>query len=134
MSPVRSSFEIKGLADYLETLQQGGQSVDQAVADVLATAGPIAEQRLEENLRRTSETWTGSAAETIFSTPVQKDGNFFFVEVGVDASKDPAGVYKELGTARQAAEPFIRPAFRRLRQNEIKTMMKAVLQRLGLRV
>jgi HK97 gp10 family phage protein len=103
------------------------------VTDLLAEAAPIAEKELHDNLRRTSETWTGAAAETIFATPPQREGNYIFIEIGADASRDPAGFYKEFGTARQKAEPFIRPAFTKLRRTQLKQMLKRTAEAFGLK-
>ena len=128
----RGSFEIKGLDKYLEDLARAGQDVDKVVTDVLTEAAPIAEQELHDNLRKTSETWTGAAAKTIFTSEVQQDGNYIFIELGADTGQDPAGLYKEYGTARQAAEPFIRPAFKKLRRTKLKQMLKAVLEKFGI--
>lgn len=128
----RGSFEIKGLDAYLEDLAAAGRDVDDVVTDLLTEAAPVAEAELHANLRRTSETWTGATSETIFTTEVQQDGNYIFIEIGADTTKDLAGFFKEYGTARQAAEPFIRPAFTKLRRSELKAMLKATLERFGL--
>lgn len=128
----RGSFTIKGLDSYLEDLAAAGRDVDEVVTDLLTEAAPIAEAELQANLRKTSETWTGATSETIFTTEVQQDGNYIFIEIGADTSQDPAGFFKEYGTARQAAEPFLRPAFTKLRRSELKRMLKATLERFGL--
>lgn len=129
----KGSFQIKGLDAYLEAFVQAGQDVNAVVEDLLTEAAPIAERELHDNLRRTSEQWTGAAAETIFATAPQRDGNYLFIEIGADTSKDPAGFYKEYGTARQAAEPFIRPAFTKLRRSALKQMLKRAAEAFGLR-
>lgn len=131
--PVRSSFEIKGLDAYLETLVNAEKDVDVVVADVLTEAKPIIEKKMHANLRRTSEQWTGATAETLYVRDVQREGNYIFLEAGADTGKDPSGFYKEFGTARQAAEPFMRPSFTELRRTGLKRMMKQVLERFGLK-
>jgi HK97 gp10 family phage protein len=128
----KGSFTVKGLDNYLEAFAQAGQDVNDVVADLLTEAQPIAEQELHDNLRKTSEQWTGATAETIFTTPPQREGNYVFIELGADTGKDPAGFYKEYGTARQAAEPFIRPAFTKLRRNQLKKMLKRAAETFGL--
>lgn len=127
-------FQVKGLDAYLEAFVQAGQDVDAVVEDLLTEAAPIAEREMHDNLRRTSEQWTGATAETIFATAPQRDGNYLFIEIGADTSKDPAGFYKEYGTARQAAEPFIRPAFTKLRRSALKQMLKRAAEAFGLRL
>ena len=129
---VRGKFEVKGLDGYLEELVKAGKDVDLVVTDVLNAAAPIAHAELETNLRKTSETWTGAAAKTVFTTEVKHEGNYHFIEIGADVSQDPAALYKEYGRAHQAAEPFIRPSFRKLRQSKLKQMMKEVMQAFGL--
>jgi phage protein, HK97 gp10 family len=130
--PVRGVFEIKGLDKYLEDLAAAEKDVDQVVSDVLTEAAPIAEKTMRDELHKTSETWTGAAAATLFSSSVQRDGNYIFIELGANTGKDPAALYKEYGTARQAAEPFLRISFRWLRKNKLKAMMKEVMERFGL--
>jgi HK97 gp10 family phage protein len=130
--PVRGVFKIKGLDKYLEELAAAEKDVDQVVADVLTEAAPIAEETMHKELRKTSETWTGAAAATLFTSSVQKEGNYIFIELGAHTGKDPAALYKEYGTARQAAEPFLRIAFRWLRKSKLKNMMKEVMEKFGL--
>ena len=130
--PTRGVFEIKGLDKYLEDLVAAGVDVDEVVGEVLTEAAPIAEETMHRELRKTSETWTGAAAETLFASEVKKDGNYIFIELGADTSQDPAAFYKEFGTARQAAEPFLRLAFKWLRKSKLKNMMKQVMERFGL--
>ena len=117
----------------LEDFARAGEDVDQVVRDVLSEAAPIARDRMEENLRRTSEEWTGATAATLFATEPQQDGNYIFFELGVDVQKDEAGLHKEFGTARQAAEPFLRPSLTELRRTGIKRMLKAVFERMGIK-
>jgi HK97 gp10 family phage protein len=126
----RASFELKGLDAYLEEIVRAGEDVDKVAAQVLNEARPIAEGELHTNLRKTSETWTGAADKTIFATPVQQDGNYIFFELGADVAQDPAGIYKEFGTTRQTAEPFVRPAFTKLRRSGIKAMLKQLMERM----
>lgn len=132
--PTRGSFEIKGLDNYLEDLVQAGKDVDEVVADVLTAAAPIAVAELQTHLLKTKqsgEIWTGATEESIVSSEVVQDGNYHFIELSVGS---PYAVFKEFGTSRQAAEPFVRPAFRKLRQSKLKMMMKDVMLAFGLKV
>jgi uncharacterized protein YcgL (UPF0745 family) len=90
-----------------------------------------AENEMRDQLRRTSETWTGGAEKTLFVKDVQQEGNYSFIEMGADVSKDPAALYKEFGTARQAAEPFLRPTMVFFRR-QMKAMLKKVVEQMGL--
>ncbi len=133
--PVRGSFELKGLETYLERLAAARVDLDRAVTDVLTEAAPVAEQELTSALLKTrqpDEVWTGETESTIVSSEVGQEGNYQFVEVRVGGPAAPQAIYKEYGTVRQAAEPFFRPAFRKLRQGQVKKMLKQVLQRFGL--
>jgi hypothetical protein len=130
---VRASFTLTGLDKYLEDLAAAAVDVDAVIAEVLEETAPIAEDEMHTNLRKSSELWTGATAATLYSTNAQQDGNFTFIEFGADTLKDPAGFYKEYGTARQAAEPFLRPALSSHRlKNALRNAMKTIMQRFGL--
>jgi hypothetical protein len=130
--PVRGKFEIKGLDAYLEDMVSAGIDIDEVVSDVLTEAAPVAKAELKKSLLKTKqagEVWTGVTEDSIAASSVQRDGNYHFIELSVSGE----GVQpKEYGNTRQAAEPFIRPAFRQLRQSKLKVMMKAVMERFGL--
>ena len=129
---MKSSFQSKGIEAYLEEIARAGEDIDKVAAEVLTEARGDADAALHANLRKTSETWTGAADKTLFSTDVQQDGNFIYFELGADISKDPAAIYKEFGRPRQAAEPFFRPTFTKLRGN-VKKMLKEVFDQMGVR-
>lgn len=130
---MKSTFQLRGLDVYLEEIQRAGEDVDKVVQEVLSEAAPVARDRMEAILRNTSEQWTGATADTLFAGPVQQDGNFIYFELGADVKADEAGLYKEFGTTRQAAEPFLRPSLTELRRTGIKRMLKAVFERMGLK-
>jgi HK97 gp10 family phage protein len=130
---MKSSFTMKGLDGYLEAFVNAGHDVDQVVTDVLVAAAPIAEAELVSQLRKTSETWTGETAASIASSNVKKEGNFFFIELTAGGKDAPGAIFKEFGSTRQAAEPFLRPAFRKLRQSKLKAMLKQVAESFGLK-
>jgi HK97 gp10 family phage protein len=131
----RGSFEVKGLDGYLEDMVKAGVDVDQVVADVLTEAAPIAEEELATALLRTKqsgEVWTGETEASITASSVQSEGNYHFIELSVGGADVPQAFHKEYGSTRQAAEPFIRPAFTKLRRSKLKAMMKQVMERFGL--
>jgi len=121
------------LDDYLEQLAQAGEDVDDVVTDLLDENSNEIGGLLFHNLRRTSETWTGATAKTLFVDPVKRDGNYIFVELGAKTGIDPAAWYKEYGTPRQAAEPFLRPTLVFLRRKHLRAMMERVLERYGVK-
>jgi HK97 gp10 family phage protein len=132
--PTRGVMEFKALTEWLEDFAAAGQSVDDAVRELLIDAQPFVVKELERNLRGTSEQWTPALALTIEATGVQQQGNYIFVEVTAGAGDEEAANAKEFGTARQAAEPFFRPTFRgHLLKNKLKAGMKALLERYGIR-
>ncbi len=121
-----------GLDAYLETLTNAGESVDDAVTEIMNEASPSAGGMLFHYLRMSSERWTGAAAKTIFAKLAQREGNFIFIEIGADTSSDPAAWYKEYGRPNQMAEPFLRPTLIFYRRKELKRLMGKVLERYGL--
>lgn len=129
--PVRGRMTL-GLDEYLETLVRAEKNVDEVVSELVEEAGPYAVGLMSHYLYASSENWTGATAKTLFSSDVQKDGNFIFVEIGADTQKDPAGWYKEFGRPNQAAEPFLRPTLVQYRRKELKRMMEKIIQKYGL--
>jgi len=129
---MKATFEIKGLDKYLEDLAKAEQDIDHVVTEVLEEARPVAQERMEQILHSTSDQWTGETAATLYTTPVQKDGNFIYFEMGANTGSDPSAQYKEYGRIRQKAEPFLRPSLTELRRSGIKKMLQQVLERMGI--
>lgn len=131
--PVRGALEFRDLLNWAEDLAAAGQSVDEAVAEILVENQPFVAEELERNLRRTSEQWTPELGETIAVSDVQQDGNYIFIEANIGEGDEEAAHAKEFGTARQAAEPVMRPTFRgHLLKNRLKASMQNLLERYGL--
>lgn len=130
---MRGELIFKGLADWMEQLGEAGENIDDGVTELLSETQPFIEDELVAQLRKTSEEYTGETASTIQVSGVQKEGNYLFVEATVGGSDAPQATYKEWGTTRQAAEPFVRPTFRGHRlKNKLKEGMKMLMQRYGL--
>lgn len=130
---MRGTLTFKGLEDWMELLAESGENVDDAVTELLGETQPFIEGELVAQLRKISEEYTGETASTIEVSGVQQEGNYLFVEATVGGSDAPQATYKEYGTTRQAAEPFVRPTFRGHRlKNKLKEGMKAIMQRFGL--
>ncbi|RPI95368.1 MAG: hypothetical protein EHM40_03200, partial [Chloroflexi bacterium] len=89
--------------DYLEQLVQAEKDIDQVVFALLDENRDYFGGLMYHYLRMTSESWTGATAKTLFVSPVQQEGNFIFVEMGADTTKDPSAWYKEFGRPNQAA-------------------------------
>jgi len=118
--------------DYLEQLVKAEKDVDQVVAVLLEENRDYFGGLMYHYLWATSEQWTGATAKTLFVNPVQRDGNFIFIELGANTQDDPAALYKEYGRPRQAAEPFLRPTLIFLRRKELRRLMGLVLEKMGL--
>jgi HK97 gp10 family phage protein len=130
---MRGNLTFKGLEGWMEDLAAAGENVDKAVGDLLGETQPFIKDELIAQLQKTSEEYTGETASTIQVSGVQQEGNYLYVEATVGGSDAPQATYKEYGTTRQAAEPFVRPTFRGHRlKNELKKGMKAIMQRMGL--
>lgn len=130
---MRGEMTFKGLEEWMEKLAEAGESVDDAVTELLGETHPFIEEELVRNLERTSEAYTGETASTIQVSGVQQEGNYIFVEATVGGSEVPQAFYKEYGNTRQKAEPFVRPTFRGHRlKNKLKEGMKSIMQRMGL--
>jgi HK97 gp10 family phage protein len=129
----KGTLTFKGLEDWMEQLAEAGESVDEAVTELLGDTQPFIEEELIAQLRKTSEAYTGETASTIQVSGVQQEGNYLYVEATVGGSDAPQATYKEYGTTRQAAEPFVRPTFRGHRlKNKLKEGMTDIIQRMDL--
>jgi HK97 gp10 family phage protein len=119
----RGTFSLGNLDDYLERIAAAGRDVDEACARALEDAAPIVTDKMHEDLRKSSETWTGRTDATIQASTPQREGSYTFVEITAGGPSAPQAFYKEFGRTRQAAEPFFRTAFsnrRHLFRNAIK--------------
>jgi len=130
---MKGELSFKGLEEWMEDLVAAGESVDDAVTELLGETPPFIEEELVAQLKKTSEAYTGETASTIQVSGVQQAGNYLFVDATVGGKEAPQAVYKEYGTSRQVAEPFVRPTFRGHRlKNKLKEGMKSIMQRFGL--
>lgn len=123
----RGTFTLGNLEDYLERIAAAGRDVDEACAQALEAAAPIVTGKMHEELRKSSEAWTGETDATIEQAQPQREGNYTFIEVTAGGIPAPQAFYKEFGRVRQAAEPFFRPGFtmvRHLWRNALKKVLK----------
>jgi hypothetical protein len=133
--PTKFEFELKGVDRYLEALNTvfGTEYVVSVFTDAMNDARVEIEAHMEDELRKTSETWTGETAKTLFVSEVQQEGNFVYIELGADTSKDLAAILKEFGSARQAAEPFLRPTMRsHWLKNVLRNTMRAIFEKMAI--
>ena len=131
---MKGVLEFKALYEWMEDLAAAGESVDDAVTELVTENEPFIAQELERQLRRTSETWTGGSAASIQTSVPQREGNYIYVEATAGGPSAQGVIPKEYGNTRQAAEPFFRPTFRgHLLKNRLKASMKRITERFGLK-
>jgi len=107
----RARFELKGLSEYLEALQQAGVDIDAAAQRALMNGGAILEAEMEQLVPKDER---NLEAHINIDGPHQ-DGNFSYVEVGVvnaDAETAIYGNVQEYGSPSKniKAQPYIRPS------------------------
>lgn len=131
---MQAKLLFQGLGTWMEEIEAAGKSVDGAVAEIVTEAEPFIENEMKRILRSTSEAWTGKTDATIETSGVQREGNYIFVEATAGGSDAPQAFYKEFGTTKMPAEPFLRPTFRGHRlKNQLKVGMKRIAERYGLK-
>ena len=104
----KSTLSTKGFEDYLEKLAQAGADID-AVCNEALNAGA---QVLHAGMMRRSPRKTGELRRHILIKGPFQDGNFHSIKVGVldvNREKETYFFYQEVGSARTAAHPYIRP-------------------------
>lgn len=131
MGNTRVSFRVTGLDEYLEKIQKIGANLDEIVSDALTeSAKPIYDDVktwVEKHKR------TGVALKGVDQSRVQREGLKYFVEVGVNSEKSPGAwhiAFVEYGTPKMAADPGIRPAFKK-NQAKVKKIQVDILQKAG---
>lgn len=131
--PVRFKMETKGLADYMEQLQQLGGDLDEAAAAALDAGG----ETIVTGMRRRAPKDTHNLERKIGKTAAQRDGNFHFILVGLinaDAETARYGTAQEYGTSSMAAHPYLRPAIdedMRQARKRMKEVFQERIQRGG---
>lgn len=126
----KATLDVKGLAEYLESIAKAGVDIDAAAQRGLMKGGAVLEAEMDA-LVPVGETSNLKTA-VILDGPYQ-DGNFSYVEVGViGASADVAeyGNVQEYGSPSKniPAQPYIRPAIdgkRREVMQEVRESLKA---------
>lgn len=108
----RATLNLKGLAEYLETIQQAGLDIDAAAQRALMKGGAVLKTEMD-TLVPVGE--SGDLKSAVVLDGPHQNGNFNYVEVGViNASADVAeyGNVQEYGSPSKniPAQPYIRPA------------------------
>lgn len=127
-------FEVSGLDEYLKKIQKAGADIDKIAAQcVEESAHPIYDDILDWANRHE---FTGETIKGVSISKVQREGNNFYVEVGIDTTKAKYAwhaVFVEYGTPTNKADPGIRDAFESNYRNVI-TIQKRILEEAGVPV
>ena len=77
---VRTSFDLRGLDEYLEAVARAGNDVDEAVAEALAESGDtiLGEMQMLVPIGE-----TGNLFRALIRTDPEREGNYTFIEVGM---------------------------------------------------
>lgn len=106
----KSTLSTKGFEEYLEKLAKAGADIDIVCDEALIAGANI----LQDGMVRRSPVRTGKLRRSIRIKGPFLDGNFHSIKVGVldvNREKETYFFYQEVGSARTAAHPYIRPTF-----------------------
>jgi HK97 gp10 family phage protein len=125
----RARFDLRGMAEYLEQIQQAGLDIDAAAQRALGKGGAVLETEMERLVPKDER---NLEAHINIDGPHQ-DGNFSYVEVGVINADEETAIYgnvQEYGSPSKniKAQPYIRPSIDRKRSavmKEIRESLKA---------
>ena len=128
---VRGTFTIgKSIEELMEQLRQAGADLDAAAGDAVAAAG---DALLTEMVERVPVD-TGNLRDHLRRTEPAHDGNYVWVEVGLDRRADAEtaryGTVQEYGAADTPAQPYIRPALDNGKTKARRAMVSALKERL----
>jgi HK97 gp10 family phage protein len=132
MSGMKVKVQLTGLEEYIENLRKAGANIDEVVSEAIQeSAKPIF-----EDIRSWAEKHerTGAVLKGVEMTEVQRDGDKFFVDVGISTEKSPEAwhaVFTEYGTPKMKADPGVWPAFKKNRA-KVKKIQRDILQRGGI--
>jgi HK97 gp10 family phage protein len=107
---MKSKLSTRGFDEYLERIAKSGQDVDAVSDKALEAGGAI----LVDGMLARAPELTGELKGHIKASAVQVDGNYHSIKVGifdVDRETQTYFFFQEMGTARTAAHPYIRPTF-----------------------
>jgi HK97 gp10 family phage protein len=129
------SFKLSGIDEYLKKIEAMGRNVDEAVNEAIKeSARPIQNEiTYWAAMHSNPEFTTGAVLKGSVASPVQRDGNFIYVDVGIDTSKSINSwhaVFIEYGSPTQSPDPGIRRAFESYK-NDVKKIQRKVLKKWG---
>lgn len=107
----RAYLSTRGFDAFLEELAAIGANIDEAVADALNVGADVLLEGMQERVK----VLTGNLKSKLRKSDVKRDGNFYYIEVGLlrgtDADSARYGNSQEYGTSSMPAHPYIRPTF-----------------------
>lgn len=131
---MKSKFEIKGLEEYLQTLEKAGVDINLVSRGALKECGEL----LQSAMKSRVPVDTGNLQDHIrIKTPtVEGDYNYVFVGIIHDAAYTDAKTAiqanaVEYGSTRMNAKPFVRPAINASR-SRVNNIVKERLKNAGL--
>lgn len=107
---MKSTLSTKGFEEYLEKLVEAGADIDEVSSEALSAGALV----LRDGMVRRAPELTGKLKRHIKIKGPMRDGNFHSVKVGVfdvDRLRQTYFFYQEMGSARTAPHPYIRPTF-----------------------
>lgn len=129
--PVRGTISTKGFDKYLARLAEAALDVDEYADRAVAAGGDVL---LDGMIRRVPKD-THHLEQTLKRTDPEADGNFHFVEVGLDRDADAEtaryGTAQEYGTSSMDPQPYIRPTLDEDAGEARKAMRQALTPVLG---
>lgn len=127
-------FEVSGLDAYLQKIQAAGKSIEQAVSEAIAESAKPIHKDIEAWAEKHKQ--TGTVLDGVAISEVQRVGDSFFVDVGIDDNQSPGAwhaVFTEYGTPTQPADPGVRNAFSENKAN-VKKIQREILKKAGMPV
>jgi hypothetical protein len=135
----RGKFELKGLDEYLEAIQQAGIDVDEACAEAISESADILVDGMQDLVPKD----THNLEQNLGRTEPQRDGNLTFVEVGLiggggyapDADTARYGNAQEYGYQRGGKfyppRSYVRAGFDRTK-GKVRAKQREVLKAKGM--
>ena len=125
--PVRARFDMRGMAEYLEAIQQAGEDIDAAAQRALSKGGEV----LLADMDSLVPVDEGDLKANLIVDGPHQDGNFSYVDVGlIDAPKEIAiyGTVQEYGSPSKhiKAQSYIRAAIHRVKSKVMRAIRESL--------
>ncbi len=129
-------FNVEGLDKLLMNVEKAGSSIDAAVEDAVQQSAPLILEDMKRGAQRHRD--KGDVLEAIEGGRVITEGNYTYIQVGVDVGKHPEAkhaVFQEYGDGHSPGfpDPFVRPSMENNRRT-ILGIMRSTLKKWGIPV